>query len=99
MRNSSSDVTRTEARITGRVQGVGFRYSTMERARRLGVHGWVCNAPDVSVDLVAQGHQADVDQLVSWLRTGPSSAHVADVELTNSTARGLTGFEIRHDCR
>jgi acylphosphatase len=67
--------------VRGRVQGVGFRYSTVRRARDLGLTGWVRNRRDGSVELVAQGTAAAVAALVAWCGHGPSSARVDDVEV------------------
>ena len=59
-----------QARVVGRVQGVSFRWYTEERARALGVTGWVRNEPDGSVLLHAEGDDDAVDALVAWCRTG-----------------------------
>lgn len=68
-------------RIAGRVQGVFFRASTAERARQLGVNGWVRNCPDGSVEVVAEGPRSKLEDLVAWCRHGPPGAHVRDVQL------------------
>ena len=82
--------------IAGRVQGVGFRWFTHDAAAREGVHGWVRNLADGSVEVVAEGDQASVDRLEAATRRGPSSARVerVDVEELAPTGR-TTGFEIR----
>ena len=82
--------------ITGRVQGVGFRWFTHDTARREGVHGWVRNLADGSVEVIAEGDQPAVDRLEAAVRRGPSSAHVErfDVEELAPTGRPA-GFEIR----
>ena len=66
-------------RITGRVQGVGYRYGLRDEAQRLGVTGWVRNRLDGSVEAVVQGAPAQVEQLIAWARRGPPAARVADV--------------------
>lgn len=71
---------RTWLRITGRVQGVGFRYSAMDEARRLGVTGWVRNTHDGAVELVAEGNRDEVQRLVTWCHVGPRGALVTHVE-------------------
>lgn len=82
--------------VRGRVQGVGFRYSTVERARQLGVTGWVRNRADGTVELVAQGTEAALDALASWCRHGPRAARVSAVERTDEPADGdFTTFETR----
>ncbi|MCH9274914.1 acylphosphatase [Bifidobacterium amazonense] len=75
------DSVRVHALVTGMVQGVGFRYSTVEQARRLGLAGWVRNRFDGSVEVEAQGGRAKVAQLISWLKVGPRWAHVEQVEV------------------
>lgn len=66
--------------VRGRVQGVGFRYATVEQGRRLGLAGWARNLPDGGVEVVAAGAAAAVERLVAWCRQGPPSARVATVE-------------------
>ncbi|MGH7786216.1 MAG: acylphosphatase [Candidatus Binatia bacterium] len=65
--------------VSGRVQGVGFRYFTAAEARRLGLHGWVRNAADGSVEIVAAGSPARLRELAAWCRHGPPSARVHEV--------------------
>ena len=83
-----------QARVSGRVQGVSFRWYAQEQARALGVHGWVRNEPDGSVLLHAKGDDAAVDDLVEWCRRGPSSARVSDVAVRDAAPSGATSFEI-----
>lgn len=68
-------------RIEGRVQGVFFRASTMDKARELGLTGWVRNNPDGSVEVVAEGLREDVEKLVAWSLKGPRHAVVNNVEV------------------
>lgn len=67
--------------ITGRVQGVGFRYAMRERARLLGITGWVRNRGDGSVEAMIAGNAAQVEELLLWSRRGPPGAHVASVAM------------------
>ena len=67
-------------RVTGRVQGVFFRDSTREEARRLRLTGHANNMPDGSVEVVACGTEAALDRLAKWLKSGPPMASVAAVE-------------------
>ncbi|MFN8644186.1 MAG: acylphosphatase [Candidatus Binatia bacterium] len=69
--------------VRGRVQGVGFRYATVEQGRRLGLAGWARNLPDGAVEVVAAGESAAVERLVAWCRQGPPSARVSTVERTD----------------
>ena len=66
-------------RVTGVVQGVGFRWFVRERARRLGLAGWVRNLPDGSVEVAASGDPGQLDLLRGELRKGPPGAQVADL--------------------
>lgn len=67
--------------IEGRVQGVFFRASTMDKARELGLTGWVKNNPDGSVEIVAEGAREVVEELVTWSHKGPRHAVVDNVEV------------------
>ena len=80
--------------ISGRVQGVGFRYYTLREARRRGVHGWVRNRSDGTVEAMLQGSREAVDGLLAWARTGPPSARVSDVEVSEGEGE-YTSFEQR----
>lgn len=72
------------ARITGKVQGVGFRIATVRQAHSLGVTGWVRNLEDGSVEVLLQGPHDCVDRMLSWLHMGPPAARVQDVETRES---------------
>lgn len=67
-------------RVIGVVQGVGFRWFVRERARRLGLAGWVRNLPDGSVEVAAEGDAGQLDLLRGELLRGPSGAAVDDLE-------------------
>jgi acylphosphatase len=69
------------ARVTGIVQGVGFRYSTVHEARRLGLAGWVRNTDDGAVEVLAEGKPEAVAALTAWLHRGPPGAYVRDVSV------------------
>jgi acylphosphatase len=87
---------RLVATVHGFVQGVGFRWFVQREAVRLGLSGWVANQSDGSVEVVAEGADADVDQLVVALRRGPVGATVSQVDVRFEPARGgLRDFEIR----
>jgi acylphosphatase len=68
-------------RISGSVQGVGFRYSMAEEARRLGVTGWVRNRRDGTVEAIVDGAEAAIDAILIWSRRGPRGASVTDVQV------------------
>ncbi|MDY0339692.1 MAG: acylphosphatase [Coriobacteriia bacterium] len=86
---------RTHLTIRGLVQGVYFRASTAETARRLGIAGWVRNTAE-GVEAVLEGPRTAVDQAIAWCRTGPPSAVVESVESAWEKPEGLHGFSIRH---
>ncbi len=67
--------------VRGRVQGVFFRASAQREARRLGLTGWVRNRPDGSVELVAEGDEEVLRDLVGWSHHGPSAARVDQVDI------------------
>lgn len=83
-----------QVRVTGRVQGVSFRWYTQEQARRLGVAGWVRNEPDGTVLVHAEGEDEAVDALVAWCHEGPGMARVRDVAVRDAAASGTTSFDI-----
>jgi len=75
-----------KARIYGVVQGVGFRYFTLRKAREYGVNGYVRNMPDGSVEAYATGNREILEQFLADLTTGPSGSVVDRVEVDWSTA-------------
>lgn len=84
--------------ITGRVQGVGYRYSLRREALRLGLAGWVRNRHDGSVEAMVEGPPDELAMLVTWARAGPPAAEVEAVTVTDSPERsGFSGFEQRPD--
>ena len=79
-------------RITGRVQGVWFRGWTVDQGRELGLDGWVRNRRDGSVEAVASGPAARVDELIARCRKGPPAAMVDRVVVTPETEDVAPGF-------
>jgi DNA ligase D-like protein (predicted 3'-phosphoesterase) len=77
------------------VQGVGFRDEALQLARRIGVMGWVRNADDGSVQVHAEGPEPAVEELVSFLRTGPPAARVAEVAAEPVKVEGHEQFAVR----
>lgn len=85
-------------RISGRVQGVGYRESLRYEAERLGVNGWVRNRVDGSVEALLQGPAEKVEALIAWARRGPAAARVlkVDVDVPQSEVeQRYSGFERR----
>ncbi len=88
---------RLQAIIHGRVQGVSFRYYTVNRAMELGLAGYVRNRGDGDVEVVAEGPRPQLDRLLSFLRSGPRNAFVTEVETTWTAATGsFSHFEVRY---
>ncbi len=97
MGRAPQDCARLHLRIKGRVQGVGFRFSAVDEARRLGVSGWVRNTPDGDVELLAEGPRDRLQRLTTWSHAGPPGALVTDVEERWLPYAGeLSGFRIVH---
>lgn len=67
--------------IRGRVTGVFFRATAQREARRLGITGWVRNRNDGNVELVAEGEEEAVREMLHWARHGPSAARVEQVDV------------------
>jgi acylphosphatase len=83
--------------VTGRVQGVGYRYFTEDAANHFALTGWVSNRFDGSVELEAQGEPADIEEFLARLRMGPPLSHVVDLRVNDlPTETGERGFEIRY---
>jgi acylphosphatase len=82
---------RMHATVRGRVQGVGFRYSVLSEAKRIGVAGFVENRPDGAVYVEAEGSPEQLDRLEAFLREGPPAARVEAFDSERSAASG--GFE------
>jgi acylphosphatase len=85
--------------IAGQVQGVFFRVSTRDEALRLGVHGWVRNRRDGSVEALYQGAPEAVERMIAWSHGGPSGARVQRVEVkeTEPDQRFGSGFSIEKE--
>ena len=81
--------------VTGRVQGVGFRYAAREAASECGVAGWVRNLPDGTVEIVAEGSPGALASIKAWAEKGPRHSRVERVLEEDQEAEALRGFEIR----
>jgi len=84
------------ARVTGRVQGVGFRYTAAHVARELGLTGWVRNTADGAVEVRAQGDERLLERFVAFLEEGPRAARVVSVDVHPAAFDPtLNGFVVR----
>lgn len=94
----SDETQRMELRITGRVQGVGFRNFTVRRAGRLSsVTGWVRNNADGSVSVVAEGRSSELDSLKQAVSEGPRMARVESLEESRDDPTGeFDSFRVRY---
>ncbi len=79
--------------ISGRVQGVGFRYAFADEARVRGLAGWVRNRRDGTVEALISGPAPAVEAIIVWARVGPSAARIASVEVEEAIAAS-GAFEI-----
>lgn len=92
--NDPDDPVKKGFLVHGRVQGVGFRWSTTRTAEQLGVRGTVRNRTDGSVEVHAEGPADAIDDLEAWLREGPRSARVEGLEEIAPSDDLPRGFEI-----
>lgn len=81
-------IARVNLLVSGKVQGVFFRQSTLQEAQRLGLLGFVQNLPDGSVEIEAEGEREAIDALVRWARVGPPQARVDAVRERSLTPTG-----------
>lgn len=81
--------------VSGLVQGVAFRWHTLNQAEVLGVFGWVRNLDDGRVEVRLEGEDAAFEEMLSWLRSGPPAAHVSGLDVRPRGAENLESFEIR----
>lgn len=80
--------------VTGKVQGVFYRKETQKKAKSLNLLGWVRNLSDGRVELVAQGDEALIDELIAWLYKGPVMARVDSVEILDEPIGTFDDFLI-----
>ena len=86
-------MTSAHLRITGLVQGVGYRDWTIRKARELGLSGWVCNRRDGSVEAVIAGSSDAITTMIAACRSGPVSARVEEVDVADWTEPVGDGFD------
>jgi acylphosphatase len=82
--------------VTGRVQGVGYRWSAAREATRTGITGYVKNQGDGSVYIEAEGTEEKLNLFVAWCRIGPGIGHVDSIKVSEYPPAGYTDFRIDH---
>ena len=81
--------------VEGRVQGVGFRYWTVQVARELGITGWVRNCPDYSVEIIAEGDGATLYDFFNVVQHSHPRAYISNFTITAAQYQGLDSFDVR----
>ena len=95
MSSHSEDNLTVNMKITGKVQGVGFRYFVLREAQKLGINGWVSNKSNGDVEALAQGEKEGLDHFIAKVKQGPAFSGVEDVSLNwVNEADQYFGFEI-----
>ncbi len=82
--------------LSGKVQGVFFRHNTKKKADELGLKGYAKNLPDGTVEVVAQGSQENLEELIAFIRKGPGIAQVTGIKSTHKQPENFGSFDIRH---
>ena len=96
MPDSNADCARAHVKLSGRVQGVGFRYATVDAARERGLAGWVRNLDSGDVEAVFEGPSQAVEDMLRWCHEGPPGSFVHRVRVDRDEPyEGLTDFQIR----
>lgn len=96
MQNSSlPNSIRAHVIVSGKVQGVGYRFSTLDEAKSRGITGWVRNLPDGRVEAVFEGTEETVREMIKWCDQGPPASVVKDVFVEYQNPEGLQQFDIR----
>jgi len=91
----SQRIKNIQINISGRVQGVGFRYSAIHKAQQLGIKGFVRNMYDGSVFIEAEGDEISLDHFLIWCNKGPSFAWVEKLTTIQGTIKNYTTFSVR----
>ena len=95
MSSPPEDTLTVNMKITGKVQGVGFRFFVQQQAQKLGINGWVSNKSNGDVEALAQAEKADLEHFIAKVKEGPSFSRVEDVSLNwVKESEQYFGFEI-----
>ncbi len=90
------EIIRYTVRVRGRVQGVGFRYSAVNKAEQLQISGFVKNMPDGSVTLEIEGTPENVQKMLAWCYQGPRTGWVDKVQEYQEPPKGYRGFSVKY---
>ena len=82
--------------VSGRVQGVFFRDNTRKKAIELGLNGYAKNLSDGNVEIVAQGDEEKINELVEFIKKGPGISKVENIQIKHKELEKFDKFEIRH---
>lgn len=85
-----------QLKVIGRVQGVGFRYYAVMKAKEFDISGYVKNMPDGSVFIEAEGNEDGLDKFIIWCQKGPFSARVENLDITPGVIKNYSSFSIYH---
>ncbi len=83
-------------RVSGRVQGVYYRAFTQDKARELGIKGWVRNIPGGGVEAVLEGERQKVGELLRLMKSGPAGSMVLGMEFSELESKGYEDFQIEY---
>ncbi|WP_084669190.1 acylphosphatase [Spirulina major] len=94
--SSQPSVVHAHVWISGKVQGVGYRFATVARAQQAGIRGWVRNLDDRRVEAIFEGPKVRVEKMVDWCHSGSDAAIVQRVEVEYRAVQGFKTFEVRY---
>jgi acylphosphatase len=89
------EIIRAHVFVSGVVQGVGYRYATVQQAKKLEINGWVRNLADGRVEAVFEGERVTVEQMIKWCDRGPTAAIVKEVMVEIGEPEGLKEFKVK----
>ena len=82
--------------VSGRVQGVFFRANVKNKAIELGLKGYAKNLADGNVEVVAQGDEEKISELIGFIKKGPGIANVENIKIKHKEPENFKSFEIMH---
>jgi len=81
--------------VSGEVQGVFFRDSTRRKAQELRLNGYARNLPDGNVEVIAEGPEEKINELINFVKNNPGRSKVKEVKIKHKELENFSGFEIR----